>query len=484
MTSSATSVRCGARRPRVEVAPPSAYTLADPAIELAERAGLRLDPWQRDGLALMLSVRDDDRWACFEYVEMVARQNGKTAGLLAPRALAGLFLLGERLIMWSAHEYKTAQESFRLMQDLIGRLVETGQVEPVKVIHTNGEEGFELPGTKQRLKFIARSKGSGRGFSGDLNLIDEAFAYTPSQQSALMPTMNARPNPQIVYTSSPPLDSESGIPLFGLKARADEGGDGSLGFRDFGAPGDLDQVEAGDVDLDDREMWAATNPALGLRITEETILRNRRSLTTVDFAREICGIWPVAPEEGGRVIRAEQWDPRAAPESQIVGDIVVAIDANPERTRAAIDVCGMTADGRKQVEVIDQDRGLGWVVERCAALNKAHEPLVFVVDPLSPAGPLIPELEAAGLPVHAVTTRQLVAGCGGFYDAVIEGGLVHLGCPVLDAAVAAARKRDVGDGGWAFGRKNSEANIAPLVAAVLAYWGLTEFGGDATGDIW
>jgi len=299
-----------------------------------------------------------------------------------------------------------------------------------------------------------------------------------------MPTMNARPNPQIVYTSSPPLDSESGLPLFGLKARADDGGDGSLGFRDFGAAGNLDQVEAGEIDLDDREMWAATNPALGLRITEETIARNRRSLSTVDFAREICGIWPVAPEQGGRVLKAEDWAARAVPGSQISGDVVFGIDANPERTRAAIGVGGLTADGRKQIEVVDQGRGLGWVVDRCAALNRTHEPLVFVVDPLSPAGPLIPELEAAGLPVHALSTRQLVSGSGAFYDAVVDGGLVHLDCPVLNPAVAAARKRDVGDGGWAFGRKNSEANIAPLVATVCAFWGVTEFGGDATGDVW
>lgn len=475
----------GATRPRVEVAPASEFSLGPPAVELAQRAGLVLDQWQRDALFLMLAVREDQRWACFEYVEMVARQNGKSAGLLAPRALAGLFLLGERLIMWSAHEYKTAMESFLLMRQLVGTLVEAGQIEPPKVVNTNGEEGFELA-TGQRLKFIARSKGSGRGFSGDCNLIDEAFAYTPAQQAALMPTMNARPNPQIVYTSSPPLNSESGVPLFGLRARAEAGGDGSLGFRDWGLAGDLERVARGEVDLDDRVSWAATNPALGLRITEETIARNRRSLTVEDFAREILGIWPVPPEDSGRVIGRDDWNALADEDSQIVSPVVFALDANPSRTLGAIALAGRTAAGRTQVEVCDQRSGMGWIVPRCVELDAAHQPDAWLVDGQSPAASLVPELEDAGLAVRTVSTRELVQACGAFYDAVQgeQPRLVHLGDPVLDTAVDVGRKRDIGDGGWAWGRKNSEANIAPLVAATLAYQGVQLYASDLVDNVW
>jgi hypothetical protein len=85
----------GAAKPRVECVPPSAYSLGDEAVELARRAGLVLDPWQADSIRLMLSVREDGKWACFEYGEIVARQNGKGA-ILECRALAGLFLLDER----------------------------------------------------------------------------------------------------------------------------------------------------------------------------------------------------------------------------------------------------------------------------------------------------------------------------------------------------------------------------------------------------
>jgi len=70
--------RSGVARPRVEVRPDGIVdSLVEEAVELAGRAGLNLDPWQRDGLDLMLSIREDGRWACPDYAEWVSRQNGK-----------------------------------------------------------------------------------------------------------------------------------------------------------------------------------------------------------------------------------------------------------------------------------------------------------------------------------------------------------------------------------------------------------------------
>jgi phage terminase large subunit-like protein len=88
----------------------------------------------------------------------------------------------------------------------------------IKHIHrANGEQGIELR-NGSRLRFVARTKGSGRGFTADLVILDEAYALTPEQMSALIPTLSSRPNPQIWYTSSPPLDGLSGAHLFALRA--------------------------------------------------------------------------------------------------------------------------------------------------------------------------------------------------------------------------------------------------------------------------
>ena len=84
------------KRPRVELAPPSEYTLGPEALKLAKRAGLIADPWQVDSVNLMMSVRADGKWACFEFAEWVPRQNGKGA-IAEIRVLAGCLLLEEEM---------------------------------------------------------------------------------------------------------------------------------------------------------------------------------------------------------------------------------------------------------------------------------------------------------------------------------------------------------------------------------------------------
>lgn len=475
-------------QPRVECAPPYSYSLGQEAIDLARLAGLELDFWQQQALALMLAVRPDGKWACFEYAEIVARQNGK-GSILEARVLAGLFLLGEKLIMWSAHEYKTAMEAFLRVKWLITNLEREGIVEPgaVKTSNTNGEESFEIVATGQRLKFIARSKSSGRGFSGDLNVIDEAFAFTPQQQAALMPTMSARQNPQIIYMSSPPLTGDTGEILYALRARADAGGDDSLGYRDWGAAGELEHLKT--LDLDDRALWQTTNPALGIRITEETVLRERRSMGALEFARERLGVWPQR-RQGGGAIDVVQWAKLFDKDSRRDGALALAVDIAPQRDYAAIGIYGLRADGgpctghgancNGHWQLADYRPGTDWLIDRIVELRDGLDPVAIGMG-RSTAASLEVELEKLGIhrpenpdePVRgdlAVTSAaEMTAATGHALDAVRQATVHHIGQQPLDAAVAGAKTRETGDS-VAWSRKDANADISPLVAVSLARW--------------
>ncbi|HEY9474660.1 MAG TPA: hypothetical protein VIS06_12520 [Mycobacteriales bacterium] len=482
----------GAERPRVDVHPSYAETYGPEAVELLRRAGKVPDQWQADALDEMLAIRPDGRWACFEYVEMVSRQNGK-GGILEGRALAGLFLLGEELLMWSAHEYKTAMEAFRRVLGLLrnlGERVSDTLIDvdgiPIKVSNTNGEEGLERLDTGQRLKFIARSKSSGRGFSGDVNFIDEAFAYTGDQHEALMFTMSARPNPQIIYASSPPLDGMSGKILFALRKRALAGGDPSLGYRDWGAAGDLDHLDQ--IDMDDRTLWAATNPALGVRISLETIERERRSMTDnggAGFARERLGVWPVQigdGAEGWAVIAEETWGDLADPSSQLVDPVAFGLDITPDRAWGSIGVAGRRGDGLGHLEVVDHRNGTGWMVDRVVELMGKWQPCAVTLDAAGPAGALLPDLKDRGIDVHIVNAREAGQACGALYDDVVEGRVRHLDQPDLNDALAGAKKRPLGDA-WGWDRRHSAVDISPLVAVTLARHAFALFGPAADYDI-
>src|SRR5690606_42159086 len=65
--------------------------------------------WQRYVLEHSLGEREDGRWCAFEVAVVVPRQNGKNV-IIEARELAGLFLWGEKVIIHSAHQVKTARD--------------------------------------------------------------------------------------------------------------------------------------------------------------------------------------------------------------------------------------------------------------------------------------------------------------------------------------------------------------------------------------
>lgn len=472
-------------KPRVETHPSYERTLGLAAFRLAEAAGLVLDPWQRDALDTMLAVRPDGKWVCFECAEIVSRQNGK-GSILEARVLAGFFVFGEKLIMWSAHEYKTAIELFLRVKTLIRNLIESGEVNEadIKVIHGSGEQGFERLDTGQRIKFIARSKDSGRGFSGDLNIIDEAYAYTRLQQSALMPTMSARPNPQIIYTSSPPLDGVSGEILYALRDRGDPRSaagtwvqDESLSWRDWGLAGDLEDLDG--VNLGDEDLWHQANPAMGYRITREFVAREFRAMSPTDFARERLGIWPRRVAEGSGVIPAELWR-ELSRGAERPTDVAFAVQVNYRRSHTAIAVVGPRADGALQVSLVAHYPGTHWVVDRLLDLKAKYDPVAIAVQDKGPTGSLLLEMERQGLipPEDRDNPRRgelaipwsadIAAAYGMFVDAVHQERLVHLDEGPLNVAVAGAEIRALGCGtAWDY---RGPVDVSPLEAATLAHW--------------
>src|SRR4029079_8353389 len=246
------------------------------AAELARLAGLPLDPWQ-DEIITESSRSTSDTWAAFEVVAMVPRQNGKSY-LVPARALAGARLYGERLILYSAHEYRTAQETWRLMRDVCETDAIAKHVKRVRV--TAGREQIEFH-NGARFKMIARTRTSGRGFSPDCLIMDEAFAVSADVMAALLPSVAARPNPQVWYLSSAGT-YESEV-LLSMRRRGHSGASQRLAYWEWCA-------EETD-DYRDPNVWAAANPADGRRLDGSSVLRELDALSRRAFLRERLGVW-------------------------------------------------------------------------------------------------------------------------------------------------------------------------------------------------
>lgn len=444
----------GAQRPKNRSVPPAVTSAGREAVELAASAGLHLDPWQGFALDDALGERQDGKWSAFEVGIVVPRQNGK-GGILEARELAGLFLFDEKLILHSSHEFKTSAEAFRR---ILGLIESTDHLRKrVKKIRTShGEEGIELH-NGARLRFVARSTGSGRGFSGDLVILDEAYNLSPDGMAALLPTLSARPNPQIWYTSSAPLVGSDVLRKVCQRGRA--GDSGRLAY--------LEWCAGSDAASGDRAAWAEANPALGIRIDPEFVAAERAALGDEEFRRERLGIWG-AEDEAEQVIDMQVWSQRADPRSRAGDPVAFVVDVTPDRSAAAVGAGSLRADGRWHGEVVDHRPGMGWVVERTAGLVSRWKPCAVGLDPYGPAQSLVGPLEAKGITVHLLNTGEVAQACGQFYDDVMNDRFRHLDQVELTAALAGAKKRPLGDGAWAWSRKSSAVDISPLVAVTLA----------------
>jgi len=483
----------GWQRPPIEIAPSSVTTAGQEAIDLAASAGLHLDPWQQHVLRVGMGEQADGSWSSFEVAVNVPRQNGK-GGVIEARELWGLFIGGEELILHSAHEFKTAKAAFKRIERLIRGTPDLHK--RVKTYRqTVGEEGIELH-TGQTLRFIARSKGSGRGFTGHCNILDEDMILGDSEMDALLPTMAAVEDPQIWYLGSAGIGALS-VQLARLRKRAlkaIEAGqpDPSLAYFEWSVKPHLKECPKGCTAHDDTasdEAVLKSNPAVGYRMTLAKAAKERATLSTEGYARERLGVGEYPSEEGDSwaVIGKEVWEALADDESQAADPVAFAVDVTPERSHASICVAGRFGDG-VHVEVVDNRPGTAWVAERARDLTEKWGPRCWVIDPGSPAGSLIKEVTDALkvdpdeevdedeeprllAPIVQTKTRDIVQATGQFYDAVAAGRISHLDNAPLSTALAGARKRELGES-WAWARRSPGVDITPLVGVTLARWGV------------
>lgn len=456
----------GQQTPRLETDVKFGFTSAPDVAEMMRGYEMALDPWQQHVLAPSLAEKPDGKWEVSRVGLSVPRQNGKTA-ILEARELAGLLLFGERLIIHSAHEVKTALEAFQRIEGYFTNFDDLRK-RVRRIVHARGSEEIVLL-NGQRLRFMARSTGAGRGFSADCIVLDEAQILSEGTFAAILPTLSARPNPQVWLTGTPPSENQDGAVFEKTRTSGLQASAQGIYYAEWSSNDD--------ASLDDPTAYAEANPALGIRIQPDFVRSERESLSDDNFARERLGRWNV--ERGHSVIPMDTWalmgtlqplDPRT--------ELAVAVDVNPERTRCAVAIAGVRHDTdpdgwtreRTHVEVIEYRDGVGWAVDYIAGVVARRNPRAVVIDSVGPAASLIEPLRAKGVLVTTTSTTQVGQACGQFYDAAMEDRLRHFSQPQLNSALGAARKRALRDT-WAWHRKDS-TDISPLVAVTLAYWGL------------
>ena len=455
----------------------SRFTIADEVADLMDAIGYQVDGPERQTCRALFPQQPNGDWAGLESGIVAPRQNLKTATMIAG-ALHDTFIRGVERVVWTAHEFRTSSDAFKDFRGLI-ESHEWLEDEVLRVRTANGKEGFELR-NGARLDILARTGRSGRGLGGSNLYMDEGLYLEGKMMGALVPTMSARPNAHIVYGSSPGLTTSE--VLRGLRDRGRSGMDPNLGWIEWS--NDRESCQSPECEhvpgtpgcwLDDLDAVRRVNPAMPRRITEDYVLQERMALAAapVEYLRERMGVWEDPPTDLGssRAIPADAWAFRADPASSIPdgAKVAFAVDTSWDRQTTWIAIAGERADGTTHVEIMESQYGSDWVIGWLAERVRTWRPVAIGLQGSSaPVSSLLEPLRRAFTDtVKPLTMADLGRACGGLYDAVIEGPFAHIGQDQLDRAVTKAAIRPVGDA-WAWDRKLSPLDIAPLVAVTEA----------------
>jgi hypothetical protein len=488
-------------RPRVRVRPKgvASGTDADDAIFLAASYGLIPDEWQEDAVDDWLLRGRKGIWLASTCGLAVPRQNGKNA-IIEIRELYGLVILGEKFLH-TAHEVKTARKAFKRLKYFFGEQANDPNAKfpelnalVREIRSTNGQEAVVLHAVDCRtrtetdgrcnctdgpsVEFVARSKGSGRGFTVDVLVCDEAQDLTDEELEALLPTISAAPlrNPQIIFTGTPPNPekNQTGEVFTRVRKDADDGTDPHLAFTDYGVPdGPLDQI-----DLDNLDVLYDTNPALAVgRLQLEVCRTERRRMSSAGYARERLGWW--GNLSGGENVEGAfpGWV-AAGSASRLPPEHVQAIGLSVALNRewSSIGSAGFTDDDQTFIAAVRHDVGTQWLVDEALRIQEEHGCAV-AINGAGPGKNLIPALEDAGVDLVILDEGQACDAYADLRDGIKNKTHVHGCSEELDDAVKVTAERKLGRRLALDQLVGKDGSMAE--AAMIAGWAANHDGGGA-----
>ena len=443
--------------------PERVMTIGPEVADLGALCGFHANPEQR--LLLDAALGFDKRGRLpFEVVGIASRQNLKT-GFLILQGLGKGVLLKRPTQIWTAHKDSATDEAFREFEVLIEHSSELSK-RIKRVTHGKGDKSIEFT-TGCRIVFRARTGKGGQAMSADDIDLDELFAVEPQHIGSFMPTMSTRPNAQITQMSSAPhavsgyqrsMMARGRAAALGLASEPrmvyaewsvvrmvgrDADGAPIFGPPECATPDCDHGLDRPRCICDDPELVKLANPSLerssAPSIGWDYIQSERRAMSEIItmFLRERMGIGEEPASVGGAIPPA-LWAARKSqlsePEPVALG---IAIDL--ERVWGSLGAVGPNYLG-----AVRRDRLGPWLIDEAKRIALERS-LPVGIDGKGPAASLIEPLRKAGVTVHVFSTEEYILACADVYDGLVEGRYEHGDHDDLNAAVAVAGWRKVGD---------------------------------------
>lgn len=467
----------GNQTPRLRVEPERTGTDGAGAAMLMEEYGMPLDDWQKLVLDAWLGYDENRVYTMTNGGLMCPRQNGKNVALEA-REFYGLVINGEK-ILHTAHQVRTSKRSFRRLVAMFEDKTKPEIQALVKRIrYTNGEEAIELTNGGV-IEFSARSRQAARGFDGiSLVVFDEAQELTDDQLDAINPTLSASQTGtrQLIYTGTPPYP---GAPATVFSRRREH----SLtkpGPHDAWHEWSVESASLDKIDIEDKRLWYQTNPALGIRLTEEFTETELATQSKDGFCRERLGWWAPRADRQIYAIPKDAWNKCKSPELKPEGRTAYGIKFSPDGSEVCLCGAVLPENGPARISLLEQKNtgaGTQWLAD---FLNERYKKAsCVVIDGKNNADLLVEKIADTWRQKGSIIRpkyREIIAAADTLREAIMTEQLTWYEKQesLHDSAVTSIRRK-IG-GGYGIGGENS----GPIEAASLALWGVKNAKRDPT----
>ena len=475
-------LRRGSQVPTFSTVGEWSYSDGDDAVALFVRYGVRFYESQDYELHVFLARNEDGSYSAKTICVSKPRQNGKS--FAARFYVLWMAAIEGKRVLFSAHHGKTVRKMFKELRNFV-----EGTPDFAALLAPGGRGVYAAAGTEGIyfvnddgtdggcIEFQTRTNSAARGETYHVIVVDEAQELTDEQLDALKPTTFAASevtdsdsDPQMIYLGTPPNPKCPGTVFKRHHDTAHADDESSIWWMEWAVEDIPDMTDRDAV----MELVYLTNPAMGYRIKESTMIDAMDTMSADGFARECLGWWSKTAAYDTAISEAD-WNACRVEKPRKEGLLVYAVKFTPDGSTGTLAACYRPDEGEPFVYVVDSrslSGGIGWFVDNL--VERHGKAAQIVIDGVANAQNLNDRLLKDGVPAREIirpTARAAVAAYSAIANAVKERSITHFGQPALDVSATKSPRRVIGsNGGWGFA-STEEADASLIEACALAYWG-------------
>ena len=215
-----------------------------------------------------------------------------------------------------------------------------------------------------------------------------------------------------------------------------------------------------------------TNPAMGYRIAEKTVINEFETMALDGFYRERLGWWPkTITQKSDYAIEKDVWDACVSDEEKPEGKTAYGVKFSVDGSEVCLCGAVIPPDKPARISLIERrsmSEGTRWLKDW---LNDRYDKAsCVVIDGKNGADVLVDGIVDTWKMKGSIikpSTKDILASVGNLTNALNEREVTwYYGQEMLRESAVTSIKRPIA-GGWGFGGANS----IPIEAAALAFWG-------------